>query len=73
MAVENHFASNLRYLRKQRNMEQLELARKLGKRHSSTISGWEKGDYTPTLNTLVEIANVFGVDLNTLVNYNWKE
>ena len=37
------FAKNLRYLRERNNMEQLDLAKELGRKSASSISEWEKG------------------------------
>lgn len=62
------FAENLKYLRKKHDMEQIELANKLGRKSSSSISEWEKGKYTPKLKTLNEISKIFGVDIDDLMN-----
>lgn len=66
----NHFASNLKYLRKKYNIEQLELAEKLGRKSSSSISEWEKGRYTPKAGILNDIAQIFNVPLTKLMNEN---
>lgn len=50
------FSKNLRYLRSKFDLEQMELAEKLGRKSSSSISEWEKGKYTPKAKTLAEIA-----------------
>ena len=62
------FSSNLKYLRKMYGMEQVELASKLGRKSGSTISEWEKGSYTPKIKVLAQIANIFHVDLDDLMN-----
>ena len=62
------FSKNLRYLRSKFGLEQMELAEKLGRKSSSSISEWEKGKYTPKAKTLAEIANLFSVDLDDLMN-----
>ncbi|MCT7696295.1 MAG: helix-turn-helix domain-containing protein [Lactobacillus iners] len=62
------FSTNLKYLRKKYNMEQLELAYKLGRKSGSTISEWEKGSYTPKIKVLAQIADIFHVDLDDLMN-----
>lgn len=41
-AKKTFFASNLKYLRLKKNMEQLELANLLGRKSSSSISEWGK-------------------------------
>ncbi|HCC1497671.1 TPA: helix-turn-helix transcriptional regulator, partial [Enterococcus faecium] len=48
------FAENLKFLREKYNIDQQELAEKLGRKSSSSISEWEKGKYTPKLKTLNE-------------------
>lgn len=62
------FAKNLKYLREKRKMEQLELAEMLGKKSSSSISEWEKGKYTPRISVLNEIAKIFNVVIDDLMN-----
>ncbi|MDK7716065.1 helix-turn-helix transcriptional regulator [Aerococcus urinae] len=62
------FSSNLRYLRNKFGIEQIELARKLGRKSGSTVSEWEKGTYTPKIKVLSEIASIFNVDLDDLMN-----
>lgn len=37
------FAKNLKYLREKHHMEQLDLAKELGRKSASSISEWEKG------------------------------
>ena len=66
--VVDMFSTNLKYLRKKYNMEQLELAYKLGRKSGSTISEWEKGSYTPKIKVLAQIADIFHVDLDDLMN-----
>ncbi|MBZ0323652.1 helix-turn-helix domain-containing protein [Enterococcus casseliflavus] len=62
------FAKNLKYLREKHNMEQIELAEKLGRKSSSSISEWEKGKYTPKLKVLNEISKIFKIDIDDLMN-----
>ena len=64
----NFFASNLKYLRQQNNIEQLELADRLGRKSPSSISEWEKGRYTPKAGVLSDIAKIFNVPLSKLMN-----
>ncbi|MDW3790229.1 helix-turn-helix transcriptional regulator [Staphylococcus saprophyticus] len=61
------FSQNLKYLRNKHDMEQIDLAHKLGKKSASSISEWEKGKYTPKLKTLTEIAAIFHVSINDLM------
>ncbi len=62
------FDKNLKYLREKFGMEQMDLAERLGRKSSSSVSEWEKGKYTPKIKTLAEIANIFKVDLDDLMN-----
>ena len=62
------FSKNLSYLRNKHGMEQLDLALALGRKSPSSISEWERGKYTPKIKTLAEIATIFNVDLDDLMN-----
>lgn len=64
------FGKNLRYLREKANMEQMDLANTLGRKSASSISEWEKGKYTPKLKTLNDIANIFNVTIDELMESN---
>ncbi|WP_270608696.1 helix-turn-helix domain-containing protein [Enterococcus thailandicus] len=64
----NMFSKNLKYLRQIHDMEQIELAQKLGRKSSSSISEWEKGKYTPKIGTLNDIAEIFNVSIFDLMN-----
>lgn len=61
------FAKNLRYLREKSGMEQMDLARELGRKSASSISEWEKGKYTPKMGTLSQIAKIFNVNIDDLM------
>ncbi|MCL0312836.1 helix-turn-helix domain-containing protein [Apilactobacillus sp. TMW 2.2459] len=61
------FAKNLRYLRTKFDMEQKELAEKLGRKSTGTISDWEAGRYTPKLGTLSDIASIFNVNIDKMM------
>lgn len=67
------FAKNLKYLRARRGIEQIELARMLGKKSGSSISSWESGTYTPKIGTLAKIADIFNVDLDDLMNIDLSD
>lgn len=62
------FSQNLKYLRNKHDMEQIDLAHKLGKKSASSISEWEKGKYTPKIKTLNDIASIFNVTINDLMS-----
>ncbi|MDU9304455.1 XRE family transcriptional regulator [Staphylococcus coagulans] len=61
------FSKNLKYLRNKFDMEQIDLAKKLGRKSASSISEWEKGKYTPKMKTLTELARLFNVSINDLM------
>lgn len=67
------FADNLKYLRTKYGMDQNNLAEKLGRKSTSTISEWEKGKYTPKAGVLADIAHIFNVQLDELMNVNLEE
>ncbi|MCE6022549.1 XRE family transcriptional regulator [Levilactobacillus brevis] len=62
------FSDNLKYLREKNNMNQIELATKLGRKSTSSISEWEKGKYQPKAGVLSDIAHIFNVNLDDLMN-----
>ena len=59
------FGERLRYLRQEKNIGQIQLARELdvGK---SIISLWEQGRCEPTLSKLIAIAKFFDVSIDFL-------
>lgn len=67
MAKENFFASNLKYLRTRKNMEQQELAELLNRKSGSTVSDWERGKFIPRSGTLTDLAEIFNVELDDLL------
>lgn len=66
------FSENLKYLRQKHNMEQIDLAHKLGRKSASSISEWEKGKYTPKMKTLTEISTLFNVNIDDLMTKDLK-
>ena len=60
------FSHRLKYLRKERGYNQIELAKELGVRQS-TISAWENGTFEPTFEKLLIIARYFNVSVNYLL------
>ncbi|HEM5071342.1 helix-turn-helix domain-containing protein [Streptococcus suis] len=64
----NYFASNLKLLRQKYGMEQIDLANRLGRKSSSSVSEWERGKYTPKAGVLNDIARIFDVSLSQLMS-----
>lgn len=59
-------AKNITKLRNMNNMTQMELADKLNY-SDKTISKWERAESSPDISVLVDIADLFGVTLDSLV------
>lgn len=64
----NLFAKNIKYLRNKFGMEQIDLANRLGRKSSSSVSEWEKGKYTPKMGVLNDIAEAFNVSISDLMS-----
>lgn len=64
--VKSIVAKNITELRLMNNMTQVELAEKLNY-SDKTISKWERGESSPDISVLVEIADLFGVTLDYMV------
>ena len=64
--------TNIRLLRKSSGLTQEELARCL-KKHTVSISDYEKGKSTPPIDVALQLCEIFGVDLNQLVTQNLEE
>ena len=61
-------AENIKFYRKQMNMTQEELAKKLnGKK--SLVCNYETGYSTPDIYTLCKLADIFDITLDELVEY----
>ena len=61
------FASKLKQLRKNKKFNQTQMAELLGL-HLQTISRYERGELTPSLDVLSVIAEKFHVDMNSLIS-----
>lgn len=64
--IKNGFAENLKELRLEKGVGQVELAEKIGV-SKGIISLWENGKREPTLSSLVALAKFFDVSIDTLV------
>jgi len=70
--MENIFGDNLRRIRLSKNMTQANLG-KLIYLTGQAISRWEKGETSPDVDTLIQLAKAFDVDANTLLGSNLSE
>lgn len=66
------FRDNLIQMRKMRQMTQEDLAEKVGVTRQS-VAKWESGESVPDLNKCRALAEVFGVSLDDLANYETEE
>jgi transcriptional regulator with XRE-family HTH domain len=67
-----HLATNIRYLRTERGLKQINLAKALGKT-SAAVSDYEKGKVLPPLDVISQICAYFNVGLDDLVNQNLRK
>lgn len=64
--IKNNIAQNITELRLLNDMTQLQLGEKLNY-SDKTVSKWERGESTPDIEVLVELADLFGVTVDSLV------
>lgn len=62
------FKENLRHLRRSVGMSQNELAERLGYRSFTTVQKWEDGTSFPKVENLNRLSEIFGVELDHLLN-----
>ena len=67
----SEFSKVFKNLRKDNNLTQSELAKKLGVA-TSTVGMYERAQREPDFETLEKIANCFGVNMNTLLGNNFS-
>lgn len=63
------FGDNLSILRKSKKMSQEKLAEKVGVSRQS-VSKWETGEAYPEMNNILRLCQIFGCNINHLVNEN---
>lgn len=61
------FSNNIRFLRKQRNLTQGELAEMVGYKSFTTIQKWETGDSEPNMGVLRQLADIFHLSISELM------
>lgn len=62
----NKIGIKIASLRKENNMTQMELADKLGISYQA-VSNWERGNSMPDISKLPELANIFNVSINDII------
>ena len=65
----NVFSERLTYFRREKGMLQKDLAEALGV-GDATVSGWERGAFTPKLEILYKICDVFSISIADLLDSN---
>ena len=63
----NFFASNLKFLRTRKGLEQKEISEFLGLKSPTSVTNWEQGTNLPRAGRLYDLALFFGVALHDLV------
>ncbi len=66
MVYQNKFKDNLKELRQEKNLGQVELAKAIGV-SKGVISLWENGLREPTMYSLIVLAKFFNVSIDELV------
>ena len=66
MVYQNKFKDNLKELRQEKNLGQVELAKAIGV-SKGVISLWENGLREPTMYSLIVLAKFFNVSIEELV------
>jgi len=65
-----NFSKNLRYLRKKYQHSQDDLAKQLGYKSFTTIQKWEDGSSKPSYSIIMQIANMYNVQVDDIMNKN---
>lgn len=63
----SYFSGNVKALRKQYGFDQATLAAKLGKRGGTSVANWEKGTAVPPVGVLSDMAHLFHVKIDDLM------
>lgn len=66
MVYQNKFKDNLKELRQEKNLGQVELAKAIGV-SKGVISLWENGLREPTMYSLIMLAKFFNISIDELV------
>lgn len=64
----NFFATNLKFLRTKKGLEQKNISDFLGLKSPTSVTNWEKGTNLARAGYLSELASFFGVSLHDLMN-----
>lgn len=64
--MSNNFGSNLKNLRNQANLSQMDIAKKLNVSYKS-VSHWESGYSEPSIDILMQLKEIFEVSYDDLI------
>ena len=67
--IRKTIAGNIAKYRKQMGMTQIDLSEKINYSDKS-ISKWERGDGIPDVPTLVQLAEIFGISVDSLTSFS---
>ena len=67
-----NLADNLKKIRKDNDLSQEQLAEKLNVSRQS-VSKWESGQSYPEMDKVIQICNLFNLNINELINENISE
>jgi phage repressor protein C with HTH and peptisase S24 domain len=62
-----YFADNVKFLRTKYGFDQVTLASKLGKKGGTSVANWESGKAVPPVGVLSDMAHIFDVKLDDLM------
>lgn len=71
-SITNIIAANLAYLRRKNNLTQQELAQKINY-SDNAVSRWERGEATPSIETLQVIATFYDISISDLLKEDLSE
>lgn len=67
----SNLGANIKYYRKLNSFTQHDLGKMLGVRNT-VVSGWELGDSNPSIETVIQLSEIFGISLDELIVENPK-
>lgn len=63
------YKNNLKKLRLERNLSQMDLAHLLGHKYQDRISRWEQGQSVPHIKNLMKLSEVFEVPISAIYEF----
>ena len=66
------YGTNLKTIREQNKISQLELAKRIGTSHQN-ISRWERNLVLPSIDFCVKLADFYGISVDELIGHTTKK